>query len=79
MHNKLAEIRKAIGAGWPSIADNLTQQDETTLANEVRYFAQHLPRVLTDRERSAVQFTLHLQTEERETSLRPDPVHERTR
>ena len=78
MHNKLAETRKAVVAGWLGIADNLTQQDETALANEVRHFARHLPRVLTDRERLAVQFTLYLQTKDREMSLRPDPVRERT-
>lgn len=77
--NKLVETRNAIITGWLRIAGNLNQQDEAALASQVHKFAQHLPRVLTDRERSAVQFTLHLQTKERETSLRPDPVHERTR
>lgn len=37
--------RKAVTDGWFNIADALDIQRETTLANEVRDFARHLPRV----------------------------------
>ncbi|MDB6013973.1 MAG: Relaxase/mobilization nuclease family protein [Gammaproteobacteria bacterium] len=55
----LLETRKAVIAGWIKTADQLDAQGETTLAGEVRYFSRHLPPVLTDRERLAVQFLQH--------------------
>jgi Relaxase/Mobilisation nuclease domain len=79
LHNKLLETRKAVIAGWLGIADTLNQQGETILATGVRQFAQHLPKVLTDRERLAVQFAHFLQTEHRQTISPPDPHQERTR
>jgi hypothetical protein len=38
-HNKLAETRKAIVAGWKAVADALDAQGEIVLAGEVRSFA----------------------------------------
>jgi hypothetical protein len=35
------------------VADKLESQGEIVLGGDVRYFAGHLPRVLTDRERLA--------------------------
>ena len=79
IHNKLAETRRALVMGWLGIADTLNQQGETALATEVRYFAQHLPKVLTDRERLTVQFANFGQSQNRPPSSRSDPIHERTR
>lgn len=50
---KLVGTRRAIVDGWMQAADILDQQGEISLAGDVRYFAKHLPPVLTDRERIA--------------------------
>jgi hypothetical protein len=50
---KLVETRKTVVDSWMRTADILDRQDEITLAGDVRYFAQHLPPILTDRERIA--------------------------
>ena len=42
------------------IADALDAQCEITLAGDVRYFAHHLPPVLSDKERLAAQFIRHV-------------------
>ncbi len=52
--------RKAVVANWMKIADALDRQGEVVLAGDVRYFAKHLPPVLTDAERLAEKFTRHL-------------------
>ena len=39
-----------------SITDVLDDQGEEVLAGDVRYFAWHLPPVLTDRQRLVAQF-----------------------
>jgi hypothetical protein len=59
--NRLIETRKTVIANWNKTAELLDAQGERTLAGEARYFAQHLPRVLTDKERLAVQFLQHMQ------------------
>jgi hypothetical protein len=56
VRNRLVETRKTVIANWSKTADLLDAQGEHILANEARYFAQHLPPVLTDKERLAVQF-----------------------
>jgi len=38
----------------------LDRQGEVSLAGDVRYFAKHLPPVLTDRERMAAAILNHL-------------------
>jgi hypothetical protein len=53
------ETRKVVVAAWTRTADQLHAEGETTLAAEVRSFSRHLPPVLTDRERLAVQFLQH--------------------
>src|SRR5690348_1397141 len=50
---KLVDARRAIVDGWMHAADILDRQGEISLAGDVRYFAKHLPPVLTDRERIA--------------------------
>jgi hypothetical protein len=61
---RLLETRKAVIANWNATADLLDAQAESTLASEVRYFARHLPPVLTDRERLATQFLQHVAAKE---------------
>lgn len=56
---KLVETRKAVVANWMKIADSLDRQGEVVLAGDVRYFAKHLPPVLTDTERLAAKFAQH--------------------
>jgi hypothetical protein len=58
--NRLIETRKTVIANWNKTADLLDAQGETILANKARYFARHLPPVLTDKERLAVQFLQHM-------------------
>lgn len=53
---KLLETRKAVIAGWNAVATKLERQAEVELGGDVRYFAAHLPPVLTDRERLAAEF-----------------------
>jgi len=48
---RLLEARRAIVEGWNTIASKLEAQGETVVGGHVRYFATHLPPVLTDRER----------------------------
>jgi hypothetical protein len=50
---KLLETREAVIHSWMCAADLLDRQGEVSLAGDVRYFAKHLPPVLTDRERTA--------------------------
>jgi hypothetical protein len=50
---KLVETRNAVVDGWMQAAETLDHQGEVSLAGDVRYFAKHLPPVLTDRERIA--------------------------
>ena len=57
---RLLETRKAVIHGWLDAADTLDAQGEVILAGEVRHFARHLPRVLTDREQLAVALVTHL-------------------
>jgi len=58
---RLQETRKAVLSGWMGVADRLDAQGEIVLAGDVRYFARHLPPVLTDRERLAQEFIRHLE------------------
>jgi hypothetical protein len=56
---KLLETRKAVVDGWMWVADILDRQGEVSLAGDLRYFAKHLPPVLTDRERIAAGILNH--------------------
>jgi hypothetical protein len=51
--SRLLATRKAVVEGWMGIAKTLDAQGEFVLAGDVRYFAMHLPSVLTDREKLA--------------------------
>jgi mRNA interferase HigB len=54
---QLVETHKAIVTGWLEIAETPDRQGETILAGDLRHFADHLPKVLTDKERQALEFS----------------------
>ena len=68
----LVKTRKAVLAGWERVAAALDAQGEIVLAGDVRYFAQHLPPVLTDRERLAQDLIRHLRTQTKGQRAEPD-------
>jgi hypothetical protein len=73
--DKLVEKRNAIVESWMKTADALHAQGEVVLAADVRRFAGHLPPVLTDKERLAIEFIRH--RESRKSAQRT--AEERTR
>lgn len=79
--DRLVETRKTLIDNWNITADLLDAQGETILANEARYFAQHLPPVLTDKERLAVQFLQHMEARGSTAPTTEKNIrdHERTR
>jgi hypothetical protein len=56
---RLVATRRSIVDGWMGVAAQLDAQGEIILAGDVRYFASNLPKVLTDREKLAVQLLRH--------------------
>ena len=60
------------------MAAALDGQGEIVLAGDVRYFAKHLPPVLTDRERLAAQFIRFVSTERSARTRGDDRVRDRT-
>jgi hypothetical protein len=74
---KLIETRKAIIASWMKTADVLDAQGEVALAGEVRYFANHLPSVLTDKERLAISFIRHRESQRSAQRTADEPGRER--
>jgi hypothetical protein len=65
---RLLDTRKSLVSSWMKAADVLDAQGEEILAGEVRYFAKHLPPVLTDRQRLAAQY---LRLKERQRRVEP--------
>jgi Relaxase/Mobilisation nuclease domain len=53
---RLVETRKSLVSVWLRAAEVLDAQGEEILAGEVRYFAKHLPPILTDRQQLAAKF-----------------------
>ena len=75
---RLLETREGVVAGWNAVAARLESQGEIVLGGEVRYFAMHLPPVLTDRERLAAEL-IQLAKERRSARTRGDDrVRDRT-
>jgi hypothetical protein len=74
---KLIETRKAVIATWMKTADALDTQGEVVLAGEVRYFARHLPPVLTDRERLAIEFLRHRESRRAAQRAAEEPIRDR--
>jgi Relaxase/Mobilisation nuclease domain len=78
-HSRLAETRKAVVAGWMGVAATLDAQGEISLAGDVRYFAKHLPPVLTDRERLAAAFVQHMQRQRTsDSAIKETPLRDRS-
>jgi hypothetical protein len=76
-HSRLAETRKSIVAGWMGVAAALDAQGEIILAGDIRYFAKHMPPVLTDRERLAAAFVRHVQQQRSsDSAIKENPVRE---
>jgi hypothetical protein len=63
--------RKTITHGWLDVAGALDAQVETSLANEARDFARHLPRTLTDKGRTAATLVQHLANTRRMSPREP--------
>jgi Relaxase/Mobilisation nuclease domain len=80
---RLLESRRSLVSTWMKAADVLDDQGEEVLAGDARYFAWHLPPVLTDRQRLAAQFiefTEKRRRIQRDGPERDDPVgQEQTR
>lgn len=76
---RLHDTRQAVVKQWMAIADALETQGEIVLAGDVRYFAHHLPPVLTRKELLATEFVDYLQAKRRETAAHLDRSHDRTR
>jgi hypothetical protein len=70
-HDRLLETRKSLVSTWMKAAEVLDAQWEIILAGDVRYFAGHLPPVLTDRQRLAAQFIKF--TQQQRQIQRDDP------
>lgn len=77
--SKLLDTRKYVVGSWLQVADKLDLQGEITLAADVRYFARHLPPVMTDGEAIAAKLAQHLRRREMEPTDRRDRSIERTR
>ena len=77
-HAKLQTTRQAVVDGWIKVAAALDAQGEIVLAGDVRYFAKHLPPVLTDRERLAAEFTRFVNTERSAKTRGDDWLRDRT-
>jgi len=75
---KLLETRRAVLEGWDAVASKLEAQGEIVLGGHVRYFAMHLPPVLTDRERLAEQFVRFANAERSARKPGDDRLGERT-
>jgi Relaxase/Mobilisation nuclease domain len=70
---RMLETRKALVSTWMKTADVLDAQGEIVLAGDVRYFASHLPPVLTDRQHLAAQF---IRFTRQERGIKPEgPEH----
>jgi hypothetical protein len=74
---RLLETRRAVVEGWNAVASKLGAQGEIVLGGHVRYFAMHLPPVLTDRERLAAEFTQFARAERSARTRRNDRARDR--
>jgi hypothetical protein len=77
-HPRLEETRKAVVAAWINVAAALDTQAEIILASDVRYFANHLPPVLTDRERLATDFIRFVKARKSERTPVQDTARDHT-
>ena len=75
---RLLKTREAVVAGWNAVAAKLESQGEIVLGGEVRYFAMHLPPVLTDRERLAAELLPYAKERRSARTRGDDRVRDRT-
>jgi len=75
---RLLKTREAVFAGWNAVAAKLEAQGEIVLGGEVRYFAMHLPPVLTDRERLAAELLPYAKERRSARTRGDDRVRDRT-
>jgi hypothetical protein len=75
---RLLETRRAVVEGWNAVASKLEAQGEIVLGGHVRYFAMHLPPVLTDRERLAEQFIRFAKAQRSTRTRGDDRLRDRT-
>jgi hypothetical protein len=75
---RLLKTREAVVAGWNAVASKLEAQGEIVLGGEVRYFAMHLPPVLTDRERLAAELLQYAKDRRSAKTRGDDRVRDRT-
>lgn len=80
---RLLETRRALVAGWNALATRLEAQGEVALGGDVRYYAKHLPPIMTDRERLAAELIRIVQAQRSTRTPKDDrirdPTLERTR
>jgi len=75
---RLIETLRAVLEGWNAVASKLEAQGEIVLGGHVRYFAMHLPPVLTDRERLAEQFIRFAKAQRSTRTRGDDRLRDRT-
>ena len=75
---RLLETRRAVVEGWNAVASKLEAQGEIVLGGHVRYFAMHLPPVLTDRERLAEQIIRFAKAQRSTRTRGDDQLRDRT-
>ena len=75
---RLLETRKAVVAAWNAVASTLEAQGDLVLGGDVRYFARHLPPVLTDRERLADELLRRARAKRPDRTREDDRVRDRT-
>jgi type IV secretion system T-DNA border endonuclease VirD2 len=75
---RLLETRKAVVAAWNAVASALEAQGDLVLGGDVRYFARHLPPVLTDRERLAAELLRRARAQRPDRTREHDRVRDRT-
>jgi hypothetical protein len=68
---RLLKTREALVPGWNEVAAKLESQGEIVLGGQLRYFAMHVPPVLTDRGRLAAEL-IQFAKERRSASTRGD-------
>jgi hypothetical protein len=75
---RLLETRKAVVAAWNAVASTLEAQGDLVLGGDVRYFARHLPPVLTDRERLADELLRRARAKRPDRTREDDRIRDRT-
>jgi hypothetical protein len=75
---RLLETRKAVVDAWNTVASKLEAQGDIDLGDQIRYFARHLPPVLTDRERLAVEMIQRARAKRPGRTREDDRIRDRT-